>query len=117
MFNFLDFDLTAITTISLSSIPMMLRYSKNVLAESQSAGNQRQLSSLVGSSETTRTTTHSLKFNQWLAGVVDGDGSLQVSSIGYTSCEITMGIADEPCLRYIQDKVGGSLKMRSGVKA
>lgn len=112
-----DPDLTIVTTIGLSSISMF-RLGKKVTRESQSAGNQRLSSSLVGSSETTRTTTDSSQgFNQWLAGVIDGDGSLQVSKKGYTSCEITMGIADEHCLRYIQDKLGGSLKMRSGVKA
>lgn len=132
-----QFELTVITTTSLSSIPqfelssrlttlidsstvMMFHSSQNVITESQSAGNQQQNrknSSLVGSSETTRTTTYPLIFSQWLAGVIDGDGSLQVSKQGYTSCEITMGITDEPCLRYIQDKLGGSIKMRSGVKA
>jgi hypothetical protein len=28
-----------------------------------------------------------------------------------------MGLEDLPCLRYIQDKLGGSIKMRSGAKA
>lgn len=117
--------LTRITTICISSIrayaPIILHIGKNVILEPWSAGNQRQLrsmASLVGTSETTRTTTNSdLKFCQWLAGLIDGDGSLQVSKQGYTSCEITMGIADEPCLRYIQNKLGGSIKVRSGVKA
>ena len=115
-------ELTVDTTIGLSSIPVMFRLGKNVDTEFQSAGNQQQIrmeSSLVGSSETTRTTASSFnsQFCQWLAGVIDGDGSLQVSKQGYTSCEITMGISDEHCLRYIQNKLGGSIKLRSGVKA
>ena len=105
------------------------RLGQNVVVEFQSAGNQQQVrsvSSLVDSSETTRTTTYpflsdqrseKLAFCLWLAVVIDGDGSFQVSKHGNTSCEITMGIADEPCLRYIQDKLGGSIKLRSGVKA
>lgn len=122
----LNYTITVITTIGLSSIIVLttiFRLGQNVITEFQSAGNQQQVrsvSSLVGSSETTRTTTHSSHsqaFCQWLAGVIDGDGSLQVSTKGYTSAEITMGIADEYCLRYIQDKLGGSIKMRSGVKA
>jgi Cytochrome C and Quinol oxidase polypeptide I/LAGLIDADG endonuclease len=108
------------TTIGVSSI-FMFRLSKNVKLEIQSAGNQRFITNLVGTSETTCTTTDSLSFNktfcQWLAGLIDGDGSLQVSKKGYASCEITMGIADEHCLRYIQNKLGGSIKLRSGVKA
>lgn len=68
-----DYDLTVSTTIGLSSIPVMFRLGKNVNTESQSAGNQRRIpnrkgalgiSSLVGSSETTRITTHSNEFNQ-----------------------------------------------------
>ncbi len=110
-------------TIIKESWNWILHFGQNVLNESWSAGNQRRLgerhlASLVGTSETTRTTTNSdPQFSQWLAGLIDGDGSLQVSKQGYTSCEITMGIADESCLRYIQNKLGGSIKVRSGVKA
>lgn len=87
------------------------------IIEAQSAGNQRHESSLVGTSETTRVAPYSKSFCEWLAGLIDGDGSLQVSKKGYTSLEITMGLEDLPCLRYIQDKLGGSIKMRSGAKA
>lgn len=92
------------------------------MSKTQSAGNQRLLfnaniSSLVGTSETTRAATYTKAFCEWLAGVIDGDGCLQVSKQGYTSLEITMGLEDLPCLRYIQDKLGGSIKMRSGAKA
>jgi len=55
-------ELTVDTTIGLSSIPVMFRLGKNVDTEFQSAGNQQQIrmeSSLVGSSETTRTTASS----------------------------------------------------------
>jgi hypothetical protein len=85
--------------------------------ETQSAGNQRHISSLVGTSETTRVAPYSISFCDWLAGLIDGDGSLQVSKKGYTSLEITMGLEDLSCLRYIQDKLGGSIKLRSGAKA
>lgn len=88
---------------------------KNGLNWTQSAGNQRQISSQVGTSETLRATNNS--FFQWLRGVIDGDGSLQVSKKGYTSLEITMGLEDLKLLEYIRDKLGGSIKMRSGRKA
>lgn len=56
-------------------------------------------------------------FNQWLAGLIDGDGSLGVSKAGYTSLEITVALADEKALHLIKNKFGGTVKLRSGVKA
>ena len=122
--------------------------SKKVIFKAQSAGNQqRYISSLVGTSETTRAATfpdmgatcsaHSEAggrgrvapphkraaqpygggASEWLAGVIDGDGCLLVSKQGYTSLEITTGIEDLFLLRFIQNKLGGSVKMRSGAKA
>lgn len=106
----------------------------------------RHNSHLVGTSETTRVTSYFLSspllplvgnglligkgkeagsvirpnteiFDQWLAGLIDGDGCLLVSKQGYTSCEITVALADERLLRIIQNKLGGSIKPRSGVQA
>ena len=57
------------------------------------------------------------RFNEWLAGIVDGDGSLLVSKFGYSSCEITMDKFDYPTLMSIKNKLGGSVKLRSGVNA
>lgn len=112
--------LTAETvTMTISGCIMSLS-SQNTVSETQSAGNQRRsISSQVGTSETTRTATRpfSLNFCQWLAGLIDGDGCLLVSKKGYTSLEITVGIEDLPMLRYIQNKLGGSIKLRSGAKA
>jgi ubiquinol-cytochrome c reductase cytochrome b subunit len=56
-------------------------------------------------------------FNQWLAGIIDGVGSLQISKKGYTSLEITMGISDFSALNKIKTIFGGSIKVRNGVKA
>ena len=86
---------------------------------------------LVGTSETTRPLSSGFKpdwqvksvsqsekaWNEWLAGLIDGDGSLLLSKAGYPSCEITMGLSDEHALAIIKQKLGGSLKLRSGVKA
>ena len=52
-----------------------------------------------------------------MAGVLDGDGSLLVPKKGYVSCEITMGLQDQYALKFIQNKLGGSIKLRSGAKA
>lgn len=88
--------------------------------DQQVTNDRRYSSHLVGTSETTRATSFSSKdiyFNQWLAGLIDGDGSLQVSKQGYTSCEVTVALADEQLLRVIQNKLGGSIKPRAGAKA
>lgn len=57
------------------------------------------------------------KFNEWLAGLIDGDGCLLLSKQGYASLEITMGIRDEHCLNQIKNKYGGSIKLRSNSNA
>ena len=80
------------------------------------------MSSLVGSSETTRATCStisvlSLEFCQWVAGLIDGDGCFLVSKAGYTSCEITISSNDIQCLNIVQNAFGGSIKPRSGVNA
>jgi len=42
---------------------------------------------------------------------------LLVSKAGYSSCDITVDQVDERMLRIIQNKLGGAIKPRSGVKA
>lgn len=91
---------------------------KNVISETQSAGNQQHfISSLVETSETTRAATFSPEFCEWLSGIIDGDGCLLVSKQGYTSLEITVAYEDLPLLEFIQNKLGGNIKARSGAKA
>jgi ubiquinol-cytochrome c reductase cytochrome b subunit len=72
-------------------------------------------SPLVGTSEAERSQT--LKLNEWLAGLIDGDGCFLVSKEGYTSCEIIADLLDEPMLLQIKNRFGGSVKRRSGSKA
>ena len=59
----------------------------------------------------------SKKWNQWLAGLIDGDGSFYFSKKGYASLEITMDIKDEHALQIIKNVYGGSIKLVSGAKA
>lgn len=70
-----------------------------------------------GASGTTRYSKEELSWNQWLAGVIDGDGCLLISPKGYMSCVITMGLRDEHALQQIKAKLGGSVKLRSGCRA
>ena len=87
------------------------------------------LSTLVGTSEAIRllnirsihnlnnTYYKDLRFKQWLAGLIDGDGCFLLSKKGYASLEITMDIKDERALQAVKNVYGGSIKLRSGVSA
>ena len=117
--NLLDYTVTSSVSLNLTlavlvKVPFTRKWNQPVT-------NGRCYSShLVGTSETTRATSYDKKetrFNQWLAGLIDGDGTLQVSKAGYSSCEITVSLADERMLRIIQNKLGGAIKPRSGVQA
>lgn len=57
------------------------------------------------------------KWNQWLAGLIDGNGGFYLTKKGYASLEITMGIRDEHALQIIKNVYGGSIKLVSGAKA
>jgi hypothetical protein len=86
------------------------------------------LSTLVGTSEAIRllnirsihnsnNSDKHLRFKQWLAGLIDGDGCFLLSKKGYASLEITMDIRDERALQQVKNVYGGSIKLRSGVSA
>ncbi len=103
-----------------TNIAILVKVSQSRKCNQPVTNGTRLNSYLVGTSETTRATSFddkNIKFNQWLAGLIDGDGSLLVNKKGYTSSEITVALADERMLRIIQNKLGGSIKPRSGVKA
>jgi uncharacterized phage-like protein YoqJ len=92
----------------------------------QSAGN---LHDEKGSSETTCATSYednnaqppsggdrnenNDQFGHWLAGLIDGDGTLSVSKKGYTSCEITLHESEVQTLYYIKSKLSGSVTKRN----
>ena len=57
------------------------------------------------------------KYNEWLAGIIDGNGCLRVSKLNYSSCEITMDKFDYSALMSIKNILGGSVKLRSGANA
>jgi hypothetical protein len=132
------------TTISLSTILVVLILVADIVTTLVMMNNQQVTNSfdnLVGTSETLRivsfistiipnnpnkskssiteklTPSDEKKYNEWLAGIIDGDGSLLVSKSGYTSCEITMDKYDYHTLMSIKNKLGGSVKLRSGVNA
>lgn len=55
-----------------------------------------------------------LKFNQWLAGLIDGKGSLLITKKYNVSLEITMNYKNKHLLNQIKQKFGGSIKLVSG---
>ena len=59
-------------------------------------------------------TQDEIKWNQWLAGVIDGDGYLAIQKNNVAVCEITMPLQDEALLLQIKQKLGGNVKLRSG---
>jgi ubiquinol-cytochrome c reductase cytochrome b subunit len=76
--------------ISVENLPFLV---KILYLDKNQQVTKRTLSSfLVGTSETIRTSD---RFNEWLSGLIDGDGSLLVSKKGYISCEITVALKDE----------------------
>ena len=70
----------------------------------------------VGTSETIRSLLKE-EWLDWLAGLIDGDGYFALSKKGYAALEITMDMKDARCLYEVKQKLGGSVKRRSGVKA
>ena len=124
-----------ISTLSLSGVLIICiilhPYKVKILLMSDNQPVTKGLNFRVGTSETTRPLSSTVKpdsqeksnstsdkaWNEWLSGLIDGDGSLLISKSGYPSCEITMGLSDEHALAIIKQKLGGSLKLRSGVKA
>ena len=61
--------------------------------------------------------SNSLKFNEWLAGLIDGDGYFILTKKNSTSCEICMDLRDKKALYEVKHKYGGSIKPVSGAKA
>jgi hypothetical protein len=45
------------------------------------------------------------KFNQWLAGLIDGDGYFALSKKGYAALEITLETRDSQCLYKIKKRI------------
>ena len=103
-----------------NSIAFIVKISKLLKYNLQIMNDRRNNSNLVRISETTREIFDSenlkgeKKFNEWLGGLIDGDGSFGITQKKYTNCEITVELRDAKCLYLIKNKFGGSIKLRSG---
>nr|QNH92710.1 hypothetical protein [Wolfiporia cocos] len=58
-----------------------------------------------------------LKVRQWIAGIIDGDGSLYISKKGYVELCVVMEPRDSACLNKLKQRYGGSVKATSRAKA
>lgn len=59
----------------------------------------------------------SQEFNEWLSGLIDGDGKFFVSKKGYANFKIVMDKEDKLALYTLKHKFGGSIKeISSGLK-
>lgn len=97
-----------IVSLIVNTLTVLVKNSKNYSLNSQV---------YKCTSETTWETLNNNKFNEWLAGLIDGDGYFGISKNKYTSCEITMGLKDIKALYLIKQKFGGSIKLRTKVNA
>ena len=108
-----------INTLLISGIYTPIKWKFFLMSDNQQVTKRSNI--LVGTSETIRPlsyeSSNNKHWNEWLAGLIDGDGCLLVNKTGHTSCEITMGLEDEHALAIIKQNLGGSIKLRSGVKA
>lgn len=59
----------------------------------------------------------SINWNQWLAGLIDGDGYFNLTKKGYASLEITMDLRDEHALQIIKNVYGGTIILVTGERA
>lgn len=64
-----------------------------------------------------RQQTDKIKFNEWLSGLIDGDGHFQTTKKGLGSFKIIMGIKDKSPLYEIKHKYGGYVKEIGGSNA
>lgn len=98
----------AISLISLASLVTIMS-----MVENEQVTNSP--SDSVGTSETLRSVPLNIsddRFDEWLAGYIDGRGNLLVSKSGNCSFELVVDKYDEQTLLFIKNKLGGSIKSR-----
>lgn len=74
--------------------------------------------SLKRSSETTRVTPQLLDFLHYIAGLIDGDGSIYLPTKGGVEIDITLPLEDLQTLNFLKKTLGfGLIRKRPGVNA
>jgi hypothetical protein len=54
------------------------------------------------------------RFNEWLGGLIDGDGCFLLSKKKYASLEIVVELRNKHCLYQIKQAFGGAVQLRAG---
>ena len=60
---------------------------------------------------------NNISFNEWLSGLIDGDGHFQLTKKGFANLKIILHINDKKVLYVIKHKFGGSVKEISNSNA
>ena len=103
----------------LTDMPNYIYLYKNILDLSNNNNNNNNNISYINISDNNYLNNHNkslLKFNEWLAGLIDGDGYFILTKKGYASLEISMNISDKSALYEVKHKQGGSIKPVAGAK-
>ncbi len=98
---------------TLSLILLACRVTIMLMVENEQVTNSP--SDLVGTSETLRSVPLNIsddRFNEWLAGYIDGRGNLLIGKSTNCSIELVVDKYDEQVLLFIKNKLGGSIKSR-----
>lgn len=69
------------------------------------------------SSQSNKISLEDKGFNEWLSGLIDGDGYFNLSKQGTARLQITMDIRDEKVLRIIKNKYGGTIRKIANANA
>jgi ubiquinol-cytochrome c reductase cytochrome b subunit len=102
--------------VSTSETPRFLTFYKQIIDKNYKIMSHLEL--YRSEKKQTCLSDGELAWNQWLAGIIDGDGYLAIQKSNKVAvCEITMPLEDESLLFAIKQKLGGSITLRSGAKA
>lgn len=97
--------------------PFQLKFNYSYIIRSAGNLKLKKYFSIQSSSETIRATSIEKNFDYWLAGLIDGDGSLLISDKGYLSCEITLKDSEIQALYKIKKVYHGSVSQRINARA
>ena len=88
---------------------------KDRIWKSNESGNKRyySTSSIIGKKDINYN-NNEIPFFQWIAGLIDADGSFNYTKKGFASLKIVMDINDKSALYEIKHKYGGSIKHIAG---
>ena len=115
MLSFVMYYIISLNILMLANIVTIMTMVENEQVTNSSAFSTIKGGNLVGTSETLRSVPLNIsddRFDEWLAGYIDGRGNLLVRKSGTCSLELVVDKYDQSILVMIQNKLGGSIKSR-----